>query len=286
MVFRGTRPLLRSGWSALLLLVIALVVSATAPLGSLRANAVPQKFVSDVLENGVVIVISTGSQTMHVFRDGVLWRSSPVSTGKKGKETPAGLFAILQKKTFHRSNLYANAPMPYMQRLTWSGIAIHAGALPGYPASHGCIRLPEAFAKELYELTDFTTTAVIVVKEPLAGDAEALEVAKATKAAIPINPERLMRAEPERTPAARSIPTRKAANGQTIQLAATLSPTLAQAQWEALSARRPELKAMQMAVIPAVVGGKQYYRLRATAPDAHATCKALKRAGIECFPVS
>lgn len=89
------------------------------------------KTVREVLENGVLITISLASQQMHVFRNGVLWRSSPVSTGKRGKETPTGVFAILQKKKFHRSNLYSNAPMPFMQRLTWDGIAIHAGRLPG-----------------------------------------------------------------------------------------------------------------------------------------------------------
>lgn len=272
----------------------------------------PTKQVGEVLEHGVLITVSLASQQMHVFRDGVLWRSSPVSTGKRGKETPHGVFAILQKKKFHRSNLYSNAPMPFMQRLTWDGIAIHAGQLPGFPASHGCIRIPREFASELFAITGPTTTAVIVTDAPLASDAEALALAQATDALVPIDPE-LLRKErqalakapdkpAERLPAARTIPTphvaesvplpkptptpTAAGKGQTIQLAATLSPDHATAQWEQLSARRPELRAMQMVVIPAVVKGTQYYRLRASAPDAHATCRALKRAGIECFPVS
>lgn len=268
----------------------------------------PTRTVGEVLENGVLIAISLESQQMHVFRDGVLWRSSPVSTGKRGKETPAGVFAILQKKKFHRSNLYSNAPMPFMQRLTWDGIAIHAGRLPGYPASHGCIRLPNEFASELFKITGATSTAVIVVKEPLASEAEALALARRTDAVVPINPDLLQRERTalarksekpsERLPAARTIAAPRkddslpasapmaAGTGQTIQLAAALSPGLAAAQWEELSARRPELRAMQMAVIPAVVNGTQYYRLRVSAPDAHARCRALKRAGIECFPVS
>jgi lipoprotein-anchoring transpeptidase ErfK/SrfK len=142
----------------------------------------PSKTVSQVLESGVVITVSLSSQKMHVFRDGVLWRSSPVSTGKKGKRTPTGVFAILQKKRFHRSNLYSNAPMPYMQRLTWSGIAIHAGRLPGYPASHGCIRLPTQFASELFKITGATTTAVIIVDEPLADGEAALTLAQRSAA--------------------------------------------------------------------------------------------------------
>lgn len=258
----------------------------------------PSKTVGQVLESGVVITISLSSQKMHVFRDGVLWRSSPVSTGKKGKRTPTGVFAILQKKRFHRSNLYSNAPMPYMQRLTWSGIAIHAGRLPGYPASHGCIRLPAEFASELFKITGATTTAVIIVDEPLADGETALTLAQRSDAVVPIAPALLQRERPalaaatpappaERLPAARTIPALPIASAgqQTIQLAAALSPAEAAAQWEALAGQRPELKGMRMAVIPAVVNGKQYYRLRASAPDAHATCKALKRAGVACFPV-
>lgn len=281
-------------------------VPAAAP--EVAPEPPPTKEVGEVLEHGVLITVSLASQQMHVFRDGVLWRSSPVSTGKRGKETPQGVFAILQKKKFHRSNLYSNAPMPFMQRLTWDGIAIHAGQLPGYPASHGCIRIPREFAKELFTITGLTSTAVIVVDEPLANEAEALAMAQATDGLVPIDPELLQRErealaqapdEPaERLPAARTIPAppvatiapvpapAAAAKGQTIQLAATLSADLAATQWAELSARRPELREMQMVVIPAVVNGTQYYRLRASAPDAHARCRALKRAGIECFPVS
>ena len=105
--------------------------------------------------NGPVsIVISLPQQRAFVYRDGQLIGVSTVSTGSEGRETPVGEFTILQKKTFHRSNLYSNAPMPYMQRLTWDGIALHAGHLPGYPASHGCIRLPKEFARQLYDITE------------------------------------------------------------------------------------------------------------------------------------
>ena len=267
-----------------------------APAPAPAPEPPPTKTVSDVMRNGVLITVSLTSQQMHVFRDGVLWRSSPVSTGKRGKRTPTGTFAILQKKRFHRSNLYSNAPMPYMQRLTWSGIAIHAGRLPGYPASHGCIRVPAAFASELFKITGATTTAVIVVDETLADGKAALALARRSDAVVPIAPALLQRErpalaaaarspQPARLPAARTIPT-PGSSQQTIQLAAALSPGEATEQWKALTGQRPELRAMQMAVIPAVVNGKQYYRLRASAPDAHATCKSLKQAGVSCFPVS
>ncbi|WP_069320321.1 L,D-transpeptidase family protein [Sphingomonas turrisvirgatae] len=101
----------------------------------------------------VSILISLPGQIAYVYRGGVLIAASTVSTGKPGKRTPVGEFTILQKREFHRSNLYSNAPMPFMQRLTWTGIALHAGVLPGYPASHGCIRFPREFARRLFEVT-------------------------------------------------------------------------------------------------------------------------------------
>jgi hypothetical protein len=273
----------------------ASVIPSPAIAPAPKPEPPPSKTVGDVMRSGVVITVSLSSQQMHVFRDGVLWRSSPVSTGKKSKRTPTGVFAILQKKRFHRSNLYSNAPMPFMQRLTWSGIAIHAGRLPGYPASHGCIRVPADFASELFKITGQSSTAVIVVDEPLADPDAALALAQNSDAVVPIAPALLKPARPAlaaavpppaaRLPAARTIPAPRSAGQQTIQLAAALSPTEAAAQWETLAGQRPELRDMQMAVIPAVVNGKQYYRLRASAPDAHATCTSLKRTGIACFPV-
>ncbi|HEY0111858.1 MAG TPA: L,D-transpeptidase family protein [Allosphingosinicella sp.] len=117
--------------------------------------------------DGIEVVVSIPQQKAYVFEGGRLVASSPVSTGKRGHETPAGTFRILQKKVHHRSSKYDNAPMPYMQRLTNYGIALHAGALPGYPASHGCIRLPRSFARKLYNMTDMGTR-VVVTKTALA----------------------------------------------------------------------------------------------------------------------
>lgn len=113
----------------------------------------------------VLIVISLPSQRAFVFKDGELWDSARVSTGKPGKRTPAGTFTILQKQVHHRSTKYDDAPMPYMQRITWGGVALHAGHVPDYPASHGCIRLPTGFAKRLYRITDFDSTVVVVTKK-------------------------------------------------------------------------------------------------------------------------
>jgi lipoprotein-anchoring transpeptidase ErfK/SrfK len=130
----------------------------------------------EALANGVLIVVSKASQQAFVFRRGQYWDRAEVSTGRSGHETPDGMFPILQKKVFHRSNLYSNAPMPYMQRLTWDGVALHAGHIPGYPASHGCIRLPADFAKDLYGITQFGSTIVIVTDDPVEDEASALEL--------------------------------------------------------------------------------------------------------------
>lgn len=101
----------------------------------------------------VTIVISLPLQQLFVYRGAALVAVSAVSTGSAGHETPTGEFTILQKDVDHRSNKYSDAPMPYMQRLTWDGIAIHAGRDPGHPASHGCVRVPLAFARQLYAVT-------------------------------------------------------------------------------------------------------------------------------------
>jgi hypothetical protein len=109
----------------------------------------------------VVLIVSLPEQLAYVYRNGVIIGASTVSTGKKGHETPTGVFTILQKHEDHYSNLYNNAPMPYMQRLTWSGVALHAGRLPGYPASHGCVRMPYEFAELLYGETKTGLTVIV-----------------------------------------------------------------------------------------------------------------------------
>jgi lipoprotein-anchoring transpeptidase ErfK/SrfK len=109
----------------------------------------------------LLAVVSIARQRIQVYDSEGLVAQAPVSSGMAGHRTPTGVFSILQKRRHHRSNIYSNAPMPYMQRLTWSGIALHAGVLPGYPASHGCIRLPYGFAAELWGMTRVGTRVVV-----------------------------------------------------------------------------------------------------------------------------
>lgn len=109
----------------------------------------------------VLVVVSLPQQRAYVYRNGVLIGRSTISSGKEGKETPTGVFTVLQKKRVHESNIYKGASMPNMQRLTWSGIALHAGKLPGRPASAGCVRLPLEFSRLLFDVTRTGTTVVV-----------------------------------------------------------------------------------------------------------------------------
>lgn len=109
----------------------------------------------------VAIIASLPEQRVHVYRNGVRISVSTCSSGKPGHETPTGVFTVLQKDKHHHSSTYNNASMPNMNRLTWDGIALHAGKLPGYPASHGCLRLPLAFSEKLFEVTHLGTPVIV-----------------------------------------------------------------------------------------------------------------------------
>ena len=115
----------------------------------------------------MLLIVNVASQRAVLFRNGVPIAATTVSTGRPGHSTPTGLFTILQKHVEHYSSIYDNAPMPYMQRLTWQGVALHAGKLPGYPASHGCIRLPAGFARLLYGETKVGMTVVVTHQQTI-----------------------------------------------------------------------------------------------------------------------
>ncbi|NQE60587.1 L,D-transpeptidase [Caulobacter sp. RHG1] len=113
----------------------------------------------------LLVYVDLSRQRATVYRNGVRIAVSTISSGREGFETPTGVFTILQKDADHRSNKYNSAPMPYQQRLTWDGVALHAGGLPGYPESHGCVHLPMGFARALFGVTKLGATVVV------AGDA-------------------------------------------------------------------------------------------------------------------
>ncbi|MGF0536406.1 L,D-transpeptidase family protein [Agrobacterium sp. ES01] len=114
------------------------------------------------------IFVSKNQQSLTVYDGGQIVATSKVSTGKSGHTTPSGVFSILEKRKYHESNLYSNAPMPWMQRITWSGVALHeSNSVPSYPASHGCVRLPGAFARSLFQMTE-RGAHVIITDAPVA----------------------------------------------------------------------------------------------------------------------
>ena len=155
----------------LLFVVLALLVSMSPAADrrvAPRADLEPGDFTwhPETSPKGpVLVVVSLPQQRAYVYRNGVLIGRSTISSGREGKETPTGVFTVLQKKRKHESNIYKGAQMPNMQRLTWSGIAMHAGKLPGHPASAGCVRLPLEFSRLLFDVTKTGTTVVVADDE-------------------------------------------------------------------------------------------------------------------------
>jgi hypothetical protein len=168
---RQTRGTLRGSVGVLALAAVLTVAFGFAPASAkTKAKQHEGEHVSkapfgDIPKGPLQIFISINQQRLFLYSDGKLVADAPVSTGVPGHLTPMGVFSIIDKDRFHHSNLYSNAPMPYMQRITWSGVALHAGVLPGYPASHGCIRLPERFAVRLWGMTKRGERVIIARNE-------------------------------------------------------------------------------------------------------------------------
>jgi len=175
----------------------------------------------------VMAIVSLSSQRITVY-DAKGWiLRAPVSSGQKGRETPAGIFSVIQKEAEHYSNLYDDAYMPHMQRITWSGIALHGGALPGYPASHGCVRMPFDFAARLFEATRMGLRVIVApgdvepvtivhpalfVPKPGAGAVAAARAAEADEAGRKADQARLAAGKAFRETAQAMVPMRAAEN--------------------------------------------------------------------------
>ena len=155
-------------WLSIAILIVAAVVApAEARKRKFAKEPVEEKIADPANGEPITLVISLNHQKIDVYRGATLVTSSVVSTGMRGYPTKAGVFSILDKKRHHHSNIYSGAPMPWMQRLTWSGTALHAGVVPGYPASHGCIRLLFSFAPKLFKITT-VGEHVVVAQDSLA----------------------------------------------------------------------------------------------------------------------
>jgi hypothetical protein len=149
-------------WCLAAVTVISLPVSDASDARSRRQEASERKQEETAPPAGpLFFVISLNSQHVSVYSNDGLYARSPISTGRPGHPTPRGIFNILGKERMHHSSIYSGAPMPFMQRITWSGVAMHQGVLPGYPASHGCIRLPHDFARHMFGVTQGNERVVI-----------------------------------------------------------------------------------------------------------------------------
>jgi hypothetical protein len=175
----------------------------------------------------VLAIVSLRSQRITLYDANGWILRAPVSSGQRGRETPAGIFSIIQKEAEHYSNLYDDAYMPYMQRITWSGIALHGGALPGYPASHGCVRMPFDFAEQLFDATRVGLRVIVAptdvapveiahpalsLSKPGDGALAAARIAEAKEAASKADQARLAAGTAFREAAQARVPVRVAEN--------------------------------------------------------------------------
>src|SRR6202140_4872360 len=146
---------------------LAALIAAPPPPGAARPRA--ERTIEAVAQRAagapIMAIVSLKSQQITIYdADGWILRA-PGRSGQKGRETPAGVFSVIQKEAEHYSNLYDDASMPHMQRITWSGIALHGGPLPGHPASHGCVRMPYDFAEQLFNVTTLGLRVIVAPSE-------------------------------------------------------------------------------------------------------------------------
>jgi L,D-transpeptidase catalytic domain len=156
----------RAGHAALALALAAFLAvpaqaAATKHKKNRNADAAKHGATEKPPAGPLTIIVSIASQRVTLYANGQFVARGPVSTGVRGHPTPVGVFTVIQKDRYHHSNIYSGAPMPYMQRITWSGVAIHQGVLPGHPASHGCIRTSNEFAIKLWGITNLGTRVIV-----------------------------------------------------------------------------------------------------------------------------
>ncbi|MBU2582962.1 MAG: L,D-transpeptidase family protein [Alphaproteobacteria bacterium] len=152
-------------------LAVAVIATFAVAVDTTPADAAKRRSKTKIseplakIEGPLTLLVSLQRQRVVVYDKNGPVTTAPISSGTRGHRTPTGVFTILQKRVRHYSNLYGGAPMPNMQRITWSGIALHAGHLPGYPASHGCIRLPYSFSSSLFKMTEMGSRVIVTDAE-------------------------------------------------------------------------------------------------------------------------
>jgi lipoprotein-anchoring transpeptidase ErfK/SrfK len=225
-------------WGPLAMVTLAAMAALTAGAAAKQARPAPPTEATAPREAGepIMAIVSIKSQQVTFYdADGWILRA-PVSTGTTGRETPAGVFAVLEKDPDHHSSLYDDAWMPNMQRITWNGIALHGGPLPGYAASHGCVRMPYGFAEKLFDKTRIGMRVIIspIDAEPLEFSHPALFMPKAEAiAAAPARAETLGR---EAADAAKEADETKKAAATTAREAAPVTASLRKLEWQKKSA--------------------------------------------------
>ena len=210
---------MRARWSSIVVLALVSLAADAVPFWGAKESRPPET-PTEELKAGefvwnpgvapagpIVVLVSLGEQRAYVYRNGVEIGVSTISSGKSGYGTPTGVFVILQKDKDHHSSKYNNAAMPYTQRLTWDGVALHAGGLPGYPSSHGCVHLPSKFSEELFNVSPMGMTVVVVNESTAPSDvahppAFAPVDAASGAAAVParLAADQEFRLEPEKSP--------------------------------------------------------------------------------------
>ncbi len=235
---QSTSAIRRRGVPAILTLATAAMLAALtavppAKAAARQARPAPPTEATAPRDAGqpIMAIVSIKSQQVTVYdADGWILRA-PVSTGTKGRETPTGVFSVVEKDKDHHSNLYDDASMPNMQRITWSGIALHGGALPGYAASHGCVRMPYDFAEKLFDKTQIGMRVIIAPNdaEPVEFSHPALFVPNAEAiAAAPARAETLAR---EAADAAKTADEARSAAAAAVRAAAPLTASLRKLEW-------------------------------------------------------
>lgn len=269
-------------------------LAAIAALAALSGNALAQKPRAEPKETvaprnagePVMAIVSIKSQQVTFYdADGWILRA-PVSTGTKGRETPAGIFAVIDKEVDHRSNMYDDAWMPHMQRITWNGIALHGGPLPGYAASHGCVRMPFGFAERLYGKTKIGMRVIIAPNdpEPVEFSHPALLTPKADAiAAAPARAETLAR---EAAEAAKAADAAKRAAASAPRESASLAASLRKLELRKKSADA-ELAAAEKALADAATDqakARAEERKQKAAPRAEEAATQLDKAKADAKP--
>ncbi|MBR0795827.1 L,D-transpeptidase [Bradyrhizobium jicamae] len=226
---QSTGPMRRRGTLAIVMLAtVAGLTAMTASAGARQARPVQAVEATAPREAGdpIMAIVSIKSQQVTFYdADGWIYRA-PVSTGIKGRETPAGVFALIEKDKDHHSTLYDDAWMPNMQRITWNGIALHGGPLPGYAASHGCVRMPYEFAEKLFDKTEIGMRVIISPNDAAPTDFSHPALFQPTREALAAAPARAAKLSREAEDAARVADDAKQAAATATRETASLTASL------------------------------------------------------------